>query len=200
MIDPGLKADIHAEKPWTMSPLLCAMNIFAVSKGPEMSLAAVESMLEISSENLRVSRTSIAPPPFVKSAQSSFYSAEEEIRSIASTNVPSTEPLKLPEWHYYDGHSLEERNTLTSGGKELDPEARKKYFLKDSHRKNFVFHPKNVYEFDFYNKYLDLHQLKIRLPGFTVNMTDYWSGFPIRYVCRSKDAKITFFVMELELV
>ena len=53
---------------------------------------------------------------------------------------------------------------------------------------------------DFYNKHLDLAELKIRLPGITINLADYWSGFPIRYVCRSKDAKVTFFVMELELV
>ncbi len=53
---------------------------------------------------------------------------------------------------------------------------------------------------DFYNKYLDLGELKIRLPGFSINLLDYWDGVPIRYVCRSKDASVVFFVVEMDLV
>ena len=79
-------------------------------------------------------------------------------------------------------------------------------------RKVFEFTPDKVYGFgtflflqsfddlDFYNKYLDLGELKIKLPGFSINMEEHWTDYSIRYVCRSSDASATFFVVELDLV
>lgn len=71
--------------------------------------------------------------------------------------------------------------------------------MKQSNRTAFTFCPDYVYGFDFYNKYLDLGDLKIRLPGFSIGMADYWD-MPIKYVCRSTDASVTFFVVEMDLV
>jgi hypothetical protein len=119
MIDPGLRADLHSNKPWTMSPLLCAMNVFAVSPSPESPVGALNQVINISEESVRASRNSVN---VLSSAAS-----EKERRSDSYSS--STEPLELPPWEYYDGVVLDENNTLFSGGRQLDPEARKVIFF-----------------------------------------------------------------------
>jgi hypothetical protein len=178
VIDPGLKADIRAEKPWTMSPLLCAMNIFNVS-------------------NIDVNSTNIIP--LIETSNSRGGNAVTPY-SPATINIKkSLERHESESWICTDTTSLEECNTLLASGKPMGAEARKKYFLKESNRKEFKLTPEYVYGFDFYNKYLDLGELKIRLPGFSIGMVDYWD-MPIKYVCRSRDASVTFFVVEMDLV
>jgi hypothetical protein len=119
MIDPGLRADLHSEKPWTMSPLLCAMNIFAVSPSPESPVGALNQVINISEESVKASRNSVnvlQKDPSQKQFQ-------------ASLGRDPHEPLELPAWEYCDGTALEENNTLFSGGRQLDSEARKVFFF-----------------------------------------------------------------------
>lgn len=181
-----------------MSPLLCAMNIFNVGFPTE--------------EPGAVPTTEITKPrkPKSSSVSSSAHSLPESpIRTEAKddgcelvrlgSEVESK--LSLGSSVFTPGSSLEESNTLTKHGHALSSEARKKYFLDENHRKAFQFSPEYTYGFDFYNRYLDLGEMRIRLPGFSIDMVKYWDeGLAIRYVCRSKDASAIFFVVELDLV
>jgi hypothetical protein len=181
-----------------MSPLLCAMNIFHVGSPAE--------------EPTSVPTTEIVRPKRPKSSSVSS-SAKSLPESPVRTDVQDDgcelvrlgseveTKLSLGSSVFTPGSSLEENNTLTKNGTPLSSEARKKYFLDEGHRKAFEFSPEYTYGFDFYNKYLDLGEMRIRLPGFSIDMVKYWDeGLAIRYVCRSKDSSAIFFVVELDLV
>lgn len=60
--------------------------------------------------------------------------------------------------------------------------ARKKYFLKEANRKNFVFEKGKEIRADFGNGYLDFNEFSLRLPGFHLPIMSYWDGQPLRYV------------------
>lgn len=125
MIDPGLKADIHADKPWTMSPLLCAMNIFNVSQPPGSSVGAVLPSTETSKDGH--ARGSIAPSPINSPTSDDTLRNEALVNDLdqkLKITVDSSVP-DMPEWTYNDGNCLEEQNTLFVNGKPMASEARK---------------------------------------------------------------------------
>ena len=181
-----------------MSPLLCAMNIFNVGFPAE--------------DPAVVPTTEIGKPkkPKTSSVSSSAQSlTDSPVRNdvqddgcdLVRLGSEVESKLSLGSSVFTPGSSLEENSTLLKHGNPLSSEARKKYFLDEAHRKEFQFSPEYTYGFDFYNKYLDLGDMRIRLPGFSIDMVKYWDeGLAIRYVCRSKDASAIFFVVELDLV
>lgn len=60
--------------------------------------------------------------------------------------------------------------------------ARKKYFLNEAKRKEFVFEKGKEIRADFSNGYLDFNEFALRLPGFHLPIMSYWDGQPLRYV------------------
>lgn len=112
MIDPGLKADIRAEKPWTMSPLLCAMNIFNVSNLPGNPTKIIP-MTETASST---KRSSIGPESPSSPSSPNTYNIKKSL---------TLEKEESDDWIYTDGTSLEENNTLLVSGKPMSSDARK---------------------------------------------------------------------------
>ena len=111
MIDPGLKADIRAEKPWTMSPLLCAMNIFNVSNLPGNPNGIIP-MIETKNDN----RAAVGP--------------DSPISPISMHSLDIKKSLSIDsngsdDWIYTDGNSLSENSTLLSSGQFMSAESRK---------------------------------------------------------------------------
>lgn len=60
--------------------------------------------------------------------------------------------------------------------------ARKKYFLTEAKRKEFVLEKGKEVRADFGNGYLDFNEFSLRLPGFHLPIMSYWDGQPLRYV------------------
>ena len=71
--------------------------------------------------------------------------------------------------------------------------ARKKYFLTEARRKEFVFEKGKELRADFGNGYLDFNEFALRLPGFHLPIMSYWDGQPLRYVFRVFRAFCVFF-------
>ncbi|KAF2223665.1 hypothetical protein BDZ85DRAFT_261992 [Elsinoe ampelina] len=87
-----------------------------------------------------------------------------------------------------------------------DPAARKKYFLTESHLKDFTFQKGRKYEFDFFNPYLDFNEFAVKLPGFsvipgiTIPVISYWDGQPLRYVLKDRKTNEPLFVVIFTLI
>lgn len=60
--------------------------------------------------------------------------------------------------------------------------ARKKHFLTEAKRKEFVLEKGEEVRADFGNGYLDFNEFSLRLPGFHLPIMSYWDGQPLRYV------------------
>ncbi|TAQ91139.1 hypothetical protein B7494_g499 [Chlorociboria aeruginascens] len=63
------------------------------------------------------------------------------------------------------------------------PEAeagRKKHFLNEERRKEWMWEEGRVYGCDFFNPYLDFNDFALRLPGFTLPIMNYWDGQGLR--------------------
>ena len=110
MIDPGLKADIRAEKPWTMSPLLCAMNVFNVTNLPANPTNIIP-MTETKDSN---NYSSVGPDSPISPASPNTF----KIKKSLSLDVDFSD-------EYEDGPNLEENNTLLVSGQSMSADARK---------------------------------------------------------------------------
>ena len=60
--------------------------------------------------------------------------------------------------------------------------ARKKHFLTEAKRKEFVLEKGKEVRADFGNGYLDFNEFSLRLPGFHLPIMSYWDGQPLRYI------------------
>jgi len=53
---------------------------------------------------------------------------------------------------------------------------------------------------DFCNPYVDFNKFVIKLPCLQIDVLRYWNSQPLRYIAKSRDGKVTFFVIEFALV
>ncbi|KAL7270417.1 hypothetical protein RUND412_006883 [Rhizina undulata] len=112
---------------------------------------------------------------------------------LSSMNVINVSPpcQELPKWG--DEEILREDMTQAGAngdgtGSEIpgDSAGRRKFFLKERHRKHFVFQKGRVYGFDFFNGFLDFNDFTVKLPGFSLQILKYWDGQPLRYVLKNR--------------
>lgn len=66
--------------------------------------------------------------------------------------------------------------------------ARKKFFLTESNRQDFVFEKGRLYQSDFYNPYLDFNDFSLKLPGFSLNVIQYVDSksHELRYTLKNR--------------
>eukprot|EP01117_Protostelium_nocturnum_P017909 TRINITY_DN7374_c0_g1_i1.p1 TRINITY_DN7374_c0_g1~~TRINITY_DN7374_c0_g1_i1.p1 ORF type:complete len:276 (+),score=61.61 TRINITY_DN7374_c0_g1_i1:61-888(+) len=128
-------------------------------------------------------------------ARSSLFAAMNTINSQDS-GAEGT----LPQWPTPNGEHLIE-DLSSSFDKEMDTNARRKYFSKVENRKSFPVKSNLVYSMDFFNPILDFSKFKIQVPAvkFSINMMKYYNGEPLRYACKSRDHSVTFFVIQFDL-
>ncbi|RKO97619.1 hypothetical protein CAUPRSCDRAFT_2299, partial [Caulochytrium protostelioides] len=107
----------------------------------------------------------------------------------------------LPPYRLGGAEALEEANfLLMKSGRDMAAETRKKFFLKQDRRRDFLITPDQVISADFYNRFLLLSQMKVSLSGFNVSLDDYWHGEPLYYLACTRDMSTTFFYVMMELV
>ena len=79
--------------------------------------------------------------------------------------------------------------------------ARKKYFLTQSHLEQWTWEEGRIYKADFFNPYLDFNQFALKLPGFSLSILPYLGGEDyLRYVLKIKDTDEVLFVVVFALV
>jgi len=80
-------------------------------------------------------------------------------------------------------------------------EKRKKFFLEEGSRKEWVWEAGRVYQGDFFNPYLDFNAFALKLPGFSLSILGYLDGKDsLRYVLKNKATDEVFFVVVFSLI
>ncbi|CAG8447193.1 8310_t:CDS:2 [Diversispora eburnea] len=102
----------------------------------------------------------------------------------------------LPPWPSYDGRHIKEGIINSSD----NVSKRKKYFSSEENRKKFEINENQVWNFDFCNSYIDFNNIAVKIPGIKIGILQYWDGQPFRYVCKSRDSSVVFFVITFQLL
>lgn len=118
--------------------------------------------------------SSISNPTVIKCSSST-----DKKPSLIISTPGAPQPLELPPWRWGGRIELEE-NTYPyimdskRQGKPLTGDERKSWALKQSNRESWQYTTDNCYCVDFYNRYLDIAGWKIKLPGWSLELADYW--------------------------
>ncbi|KAG0360839.1 hypothetical protein BG005_009803 [Podila minutissima] len=92
--------------------------------------------------------------------------------------------------------SLDEKKQTTT----MTSSERRSYFAKLANLKKFTFRPDEVYDFDFFNQFLDLSGFRIKIPGLSIDISRPLDGQPLTFVVKSKDNSVIFWAMQFEMV
>ncbi|KAK9767547.1 hypothetical protein K7432_002599 [Basidiobolus ranarum] len=93
-----------------------------------------------------------------------------------------------------------EEDTSSLLEQNLSPNERRDYLSKLENRINLPIRTDAIYQFDFFNPYINFNTHSLLLPGFELNVMKYYDGQPLRYVAQTRDGKTIFFVVVFELV
>ncbi|KAJ1549658.1 hypothetical protein HK096_011206, partial [Nowakowskiella sp. JEL0078] len=182
-LDPSLRADLYADKPWIMSPFVTAMNSLAVydEASPEVwDGRSIEDTAKGRSNKV----TPMGGMPVI------LQNANGGIEKTAG--VWSFHSRMIPE----DTDGLFEENSPGL----VSYEKRKKYFAEEKNRERAVILPNKIYAMDFYDAYFDFNSISFKLPGFSVNALRYFDGQAMKFIARSRDGKHVFYVVEFVLL
>jgi hypothetical protein len=98
-----------------------------------------------------------------------------------------------------DGSGQERREAL---GLPANNEKRRKHFLSQAHRDEFIFEKGRCYQGDFYNPYIDFGNFLLKLPGFSLKVIKYVEGKThcLRYVFKNRATNEVYFNVNFFLV
>ncbi|KAI9779400.1 MAG: hypothetical protein M1839_007365 [Geoglossum umbratile] len=106
---------------------------------------------------------------------------------------------ELPEWR---DEEIAEEGGEERGKVPADAGARRRWFLREEERTNWVFESGRVYWGDFFNGYLDFNNFALRLPGFTLPIIKYLDmrqetlrPHKLRYVLKNRETGDVYFVV-----
>ncbi|RIA98675.1 hypothetical protein C1645_812355 [Glomus cerebriforme] len=107
----------------------------------------------------------------------------------------------LPLWPSSYGERIEENVICPHEDVAFnDVSKRKKHFGEEKNRKKFHIKDNQIWNFDFFNPYMDFNDITVMLPGFKLGILQFWDGQPVRYVCKTRDCSVVFFVIVFQLV
>ncbi|KAJ2554291.1 hypothetical protein EV175_002639 [Coemansia sp. RSA 1933] len=82
-----------------------------------------------------------------------------------------------------------------------DSKKRRHHFEKSSHRQKWKIKPDETYAVDFYSPFIDVNHQCVRMPNAVVEPMPFFdSDMPLRYECRTRDGRHTFFIVQFELI
>lgn len=104
----------------------------------------------------------------------------------AAYKVP--EPEKFHDTVVEEGADGSGEEVRSEAGMPGDAAGRKKYYLTEANRDNFVFEKGRLYMADFFNPYLDFNDFSLKLPGFSLNVIKYVDSrtHELRYVLKNR--------------
>ncbi|PWW78514.1 hypothetical protein C7212DRAFT_351262 [Tuber magnatum] len=121
--------------------------------------------------------------------------------ALASMSTISTPPPNpVPHAERGEGGDEEVGGLVEHNGLGLTAKARKKHFLREVKRKEWVFEAGESYRMEFSGPWLDFREFRVVLPGFRVDILKYWDGQPLRFLLRNKESGEVYLVVEFELV
>nr|CAG8601747.1 20_t:CDS:2 [Entrophospora candida] len=110
----------------------------------------------------------------------------------------------LPDWPSFNGNHIMEGEIYSKNSDKIisacNTSDRKKYFSVKENRQDFKITQDQIWNFDFFNSYIDFNKIAVKLPGFEISVLQYWDGQPLRYVCKSRDSSVVFFVVIFQLI
>lgn len=152
-MDPGLEADVYGDKPWLYGRFLSSIDALWF-------------------DGLKSEAGSPSGNKADESAKADDDGEEEEPKTFDEEIGIVVEEGGIGSGQVYrDEKGIPE-----------DAAARKKFFLTEGNRKEFVFEAGKTIYANFGNGYLDFNEFKLRLPGFQLPIMSYWDGQPLRYV------------------
>ncbi|ORZ03600.1 hypothetical protein BCR43DRAFT_560255 [Syncephalastrum racemosum] len=80
-----------------------------------------------------------------------------------------------------------------------EPKDRKSFYSAPQTRKAVDISSNQTWAMEFANPYIDFNKCTIKLPGFEINVLQYWDGQPLRYYAKSRDDSAVFFIVEFDL-
>jgi len=97
-----------------------------------------------------------------------------------------------------DGTGIEVRQKLGIP----DGSKRRKFYLSQERRSEFVFEKDRLYQGDFFNPYLDFNKFALRLPGFKLHVIKYLNNktHNLRYVFKNRRTGDAYFVVNIALL
>jgi len=136
------------------------------------------------------SRSSGSSPDFSSSSRSSSSSSlTEDVQQsnvkgrLKKVNKILLKNMRLPpmdshsfDTHFLDIHTAQQRQAL---------------FHKASRRKEVTFGPHDLLTMDFCYGFIEFNpSLSLRLPGVSFDLTKYWDGQPVRFVCCQRKQEV----------
>ncbi len=203
-LDPNIQMDLYSKTPYMFSPLLCAMNYLSVFDPSDPELQDPE----VNTEEAKPKKKGFKGFSLSKKKESEKVASPTE--KITSPRLSDTDALLTEEekkmfqtvgrWSFHSRNIPENISTQVDEKLALTYDKRKKYFSEPKKRQAYTIHKDLVYCMDYYDAYLDMYTLSVRLPGFNLSVFKYWDDQPLRLSARTKDGKIKFFVIRFEWV
>ncbi|PWN41789.1 DUF1769-domain-containing protein [Ceraceosorus guamensis] len=192
-IDPNLKHDIYADRPWAFSPLIATMTRVNVARVP----AAAEA--KTAEDAFKSEDWPPFPQGAVKGGDGS-YVHDDTSALLLKEGSEEIDP-QLEE----DG--VADLSTVRSlkGGRGGNEHAhqRRAQFWKEHVRERVLIGRKDlVTTTTFDNGFIDFNTLRLELPytnGMGFDLKKYWDGQPVRFYCKDKSDDTVFFVVEFTI-
>ena len=206
-IDASMDGDLGCDTPYMCSPLICAMNVMRAD--PVIIPGAVAEPGQSVAFTRDAESGDPAKPLYLPAWQ---YGGGRHLQENFMATVAAWPEASLyneandkdKDESSEDPAQMRRRGSLSSfffrdsssKPAALTPSQRRSWFLKEEHRQAYKFHPDTLYSFDFNNQYVDLNRFELKL-GFSIDVSRYLNGQPVRYQMRSRDGKTVFFTIEL---
>ncbi|KAF9169609.1 hypothetical protein BGX21_010208 [Mortierella sp. AD011] len=206
-IDPGLKANIYADRPWAFSPLIATMNTVNVS-GWHIDEATQRRVDQDGQDKDREHLENELPPwpspdgEHIVEDTTILFNDHSKVEAHGKKK-DDQEQAEQEERDNDDKEELVETksgNALKESTKKLSASKRRSYFAKEVHLAKHRYRPDQVYGFDFFNPFLDFSNFTLKVPGFSVDITKYWDGQPLTYIIKSQDSSVVFMAFQYELI
>lgn len=221
-IDPALKAELYADKPWFWSPIFASMNILNVvdlKNTPAKDLPPIgahpnatkkgqnesETFKELEKDKETDDDKSIFGPdltiPITKD-KSKFYSGS--LLDVISKNTHQQDKLLGYNWMWEFPKVLDEDSSLLSEDIELpfetsDSSSRRKYFGDEDNRKSIDIKADKGYNMEIFAPFINMNTFDLSL-GISINILKYLEGQPVRMVAKSWKSDKSLFVVEFDLI
>ncbi|KAJ2848385.1 hypothetical protein IWW36_003324 [Coemansia brasiliensis] len=150
------------------------------------------------------SDTPSATSPLLATVQKLSY-WNGDLHGSEQTDVPEINNKILRELHPIDGAFDKDGRVAEyfpiKDSLNKDSKKRRRYFEKTSHRQRWKVKPTDMYAMDFYSPFIDVNHQCVRMPNSVVEPMPFFDGDqPLRYECRTRNGRHTFFIVQFELI
>lgn len=185
-IDPSLKQDIYADKPWAFSPLIATMTRINVTHVPDAASAKnAEELFGL---------PSVPAFPHGATEPEGTYVHDDTSALLLKDGTNEIDPAVED---FADMSTVRELKDPNSGHKK-----RFTFWGSAAHREAVSFTPSDLATMVFDNGFLDFNTLRLELPytgGMGFDLLNYWDGQPVRFYLRDERDEEVFLIVEFQI-